>query len=773
MRCRLCLLLTLLLCGGATPLAAVTPHLVKDVNTAPQGESSVPHDFVKVGGLVYFSADDGISGNELWRTDGTLAGTFRLTDVCPEGCTSQYYFMGRSDHLYFFRAGGLDSGELWVTDGTPAGTLSLNAIVRSPGVWVASQRLFYFAAEDDVHGLELWRSDGTPGGTFLVSDLRPGPAGSFFFNSFVEFKGKVFFLADDGRGPSLWTSDGTAQGTRLVRNLAPSVTVQDQQPFFGVVGQALVFTGQTPSQGLQLWRSDGTAKGTVAITSLKPRPFVIPFVQFTVFGSRLFFVADTKGSGQELWVTDATAQGTKQLTNFPFVEAFFDTPSQRGFAPPAPLGKHLIFAANDGPHGAELWTTDGTPRGTVLVKDVCPGACSGAAGSAALGGNLFYFAGTDGVHGQEPWVSDGTAKGTRMIGDLCQGSCNSFPLSFTSAGAGVYFLALDGANGVQLWHSDAAGTLPLTTNVLSFGQFPDLKGVVVGSSLVFAARNAESGFEPWSSDGTARGTGLLADLNTMDQGGSEPVDLTAAGNKADFFAQSNGESGIWTSDGTGAGTTELARLPPSVSDFYSDLTELAGTRFFLVRVPEEPNPSLWRADGTANGTFRLSPEGVNVVDDLTVVGSLVFFVAADADDGEELWATDGSPTGTHRVADLQPGSRGSSPRELMAFQGNLYFTAMTLTDDRNVLRRELWRSDGTEAGTVLVKDTDRNAGKDPVSLTLHGGRLWFFALNSGNTSSFWSTDGTPAGTRPEAVQGGPGTVLDSPMIWDGDRVFFS
>src|SRR6185295_15844380 len=147
----------------------------------------------------------------------------------------------------------------------------------------------------------------------------------------------------------------------------------------------------------------------------------------------------------------------KALTSLPKADAFdhvLDYPELP--LPQFSLGNRFLFRADDGPHGAELWTTDGTSKGTRMVRDLCPGTCWGAASElVALGGRAF-FSGSDGTHGYEPWTTDGTAAGTRMIRDLCTGDqCYRAPVQWKVGKGRAFFVFQDDRSLIpELWSTD-------------------------------------------------------------------------------------------------------------------------------------------------------------------------------------------------------------------------------------------------------------------------------------------------------------------------------
>ena len=785
MRFRLSALLALILLA-AVPAGALTPHLVKDINLIPASSSSKPEAYVTVGGIAFFSAIDSLTGRELYRTDGTAAGTFQVVDACPGPCIGGPGFVAQNGKSYFFIANSGEGSELWVSGGLPANTFRLTGALQFSGqgiwsVWIGSQGVLYFAADDGIHGMELWRTDGTLAGTHLAVDVQPGPAGSDP-NELTDFNGRLFFRANDGQGGlSLWKSDGTPAGTQMVRDPVPGSAAHIGPTFLSVAGRTLFFIAPVKNRGFQLWKSDGTTAGTVALTNARFSP-ARPFLDFAVFGSRLVFVAADPKNGQELWVSDGTAGGTRALTSLPKADAFDHVLDYAELPlPQFSLGNRFLFRADDGPHGAELWTTDGTPKGTRMLKDLCPGACWGITTEVVALGGRAYFSATDGTHGWEPWTTDGTAAGTRMIRDLCTGDqCYRAPVQWRAGKGKVFFVLQDSSTLItQLWSTDgtAAGTVRLTSSSVS--EY-NLASTPFGGGLLFTAADGTYGAEPWITDGTPRGTRLAADINVTNAGGSRPYSLRSAAGKTYFFAYDgeHGNGAFWVSDGTEAGTRFVTDLYPD-HEPYNPLyipafVEAGGLIYFVVAIADGNGSfELWRTDGTAAGTVRLLPEGEAQLSryvGLAALDNQVYFVASDGIHGQELWKTDGTSAGTRMVADIAAGEADSIPQGMTAFQGNLYFSAAV--EDAS---RKLWRSDGTPGGTVLLADIDPVVffGSEPLTFVEHAGRLYFVARNPSSGAQLWRTDGTPAGTAPfDILPGSPTLTIYLPMPL-GSKLLFS
>jgi ELWxxDGT repeat protein len=196
-----------------------------------------------VGDRLFFRAggEDGAHG--LWVSDGTPEGTRRLSNFRPGGSPWQWWrgpsqLTAVGGRLFFTADDGEDGIQLWVTDGTPEGTRRLSdfrpaleweeweyEIFRRPLRLIAAGERLFFTADDGVHGTELWVSNGAPEGTRLVADILPDTPPYFFFPFGLIAAGeRVLFAAAEEAAlrpypVTLWGSDGTPAGTRRLASL--------------------------------------------------------------------------------------------------------------------------------------------------------------------------------------------------------------------------------------------------------------------------------------------------------------------------------------------------------------------------------------------------------------------------------------------------------------------------------------------------------------------------------------------------------------------------
>ncbi len=782
-------------------LTASTPVQIP----SPFTHASNPQSLLTIGSITYFAADDGIHGIELWKTDGTAAGTKLVKDInqgCDDGINSHYDydlpdFANVNGTLFFVADDGTHGTEIWKSDGTTAGTVKVADIKPGRHSYgtnfnlTAVNGMLFFTAGDDVHGKELWKSDGTADGTMIVADINPGINDSNLYH-LTNVNGTLFFSANDGaHGNELWKSDGTAAGTVIVADINPSgdgYYYGDLTNFNGT----LFFNANDGIHGNELWKTDGTAAGTVMVADINPGSGSSYAGYLTNINGTLFFAAGDGEHGGELWKTDGTATGTTMVADID-PGSGSSNPGQLTY-----LNGTFFFAANDGVHSYELWKSDGTAAGTVMVADINPNSYSYGysaylSGLKNVNGTLFFSA-SDGAHSYELWKSDGTAGGTMMVADINLDG-DSYIRYLSDANGTLLFSADDGIHGNELWKSDgtAAGTVmvkDINTTISAYLVPSQL--IAVGGTLFFTSHDNSSGStQLWKTDGTTAGTVLLADLGTYYSYWDAPnFDLTDV-NGTLFFRADDGIHGfeLWKSDGTAVGTVMVADINPGIYDgslqYYTDLTNVNGTLFFVADDGTHGN-ELWKSDGTADGTVMvkdITPGNDGSFSylgfDMTDVNGTLFFTASDDTHGYELWKSDGTADGTVMVADINQGTHtdyysqqtyanSSDPSGLTNVNGTLFFTA-----DDGTNGYELWKSDGTAAGTVLVKDirpgtyTSYYSGETsaassrPIALTSFDKALFFIADNGVHGRELWKSDGTA-----------DGTVMVADINPDGDGFYF-
>jgi trimeric autotransporter adhesin len=302
----------------------------------------------------------------------------------------------------------------------------------------------------------------------------------------------------------------------------------------------------------------------------------------------LFFVANDGVSGTELWKTDGTAAGTvmiKDIRN----GSMGGNPSEL-----VNVNGVLFFSADDGINGTELWKSDGTVSGTVRVKNINPNGGSSYPQSLANVNGVLFFAADDDAHGPELWKTDGTEAGTVMVKDIQPGNGGSYPFELTTVNSTLFFSANDGNSGAELWKTDgtSAGTVMIKDIWEGNNDGYPFGLVSAGGVLFFSADNGSNGVELWKTDGTASGTALVKDIWPGHESG-------AAGNFSRFvdkiiFKGNDGINGYrtWESDGTASGTNIATGLVNTGEDDITELTE-TGVKIFASIRQDGTGSELW------------------------------------------------------------------------------------------------------------------------------------------------------------------------------------
>lgn len=459
----------------------------------PEGTWNPSSPWAAGNGSIYFSGFDPTRGNELWKSDGTLAGTGIVKDIHTGGASlkldqlvvsgdrayfrgllggsfnslwtsggdseSTYNVSGTNEFTQIFLPSAITpaSGEralfkgnkrfedtkLWSTDGTTAIPQMIQQ--NSPTVLGVIHETTYYSTSPYNGPRQLWKSDGTVAGTSAVP-LVTGLDDKLIV-SVTGTASRLFLRAYQSSMSELWTSDGTTAGTLQLPVVDPqsSYTSLSHET---MVGEELYFILRSTNLGTALWKSDGTPSGTRQVKALTHLTGDSPISSMTAVNGRLFFIVSEATYGAELWVSDGTEDGTS------IVRDIRTGPAGGAIANLTPFLGEVYFSANDGSSGIELWKSDGTPGGTTMVKDIVPGPGSSHISSMVRSGNALYFAASDDLHGEEVWISDGTEAGTRLLHDLVPGPDSSSPQHITAAIHGIYYSAHTQETGREIYYYD-------------------------------------------------------------------------------------------------------------------------------------------------------------------------------------------------------------------------------------------------------------------------------------------------------------------------------
>lgn len=590
-------------------------------------------------------------------------------------------------------------------------------------------------------------AQGEPGPARLLADLHPGSFLSFDFpqrfSGFTRVGNRSVFTRNENEFLlALWATDGTVEGTRSLGVIGLYFDSESAVPFGSTAG--LAFYGVGYDEWV-IWRTDGTPAGTFPVTSgLKP-PGGSREALGSVSGGRLFFNACSTDRGCELWSSDGSVKGTKP------VGEIVPGPESGGIREIKAIdGRAFLIAdAPGGGGGTALWLAD--TQGLKRLRDT-PGASGLSVQLAQGNGRVFFFAQDASDGGFEVWTSDGTAAGTRPVTGFAPQ--DPFPRKgFLALFSGrVWFVADNGVHGLELWSASAQpGSLRRLSN------FPDpaMSFTDVGKAgqrIVFVAARPGGARKIWSSRGDFRSTVPLAGC----AGGCPTLISPLASlppNRFVLYGSNKKGPGFWVTDGTRAGTRLLRRSKPQHD---SVLVAEAGGRVLFELVDESQLGEIWITNGTAAGTFLVTRGDRYDFAAGTANGAIVFAGAGDAPEdwpaSEVLWRSDGTPAGSRALTQAQI-PRSSAPRLLTPFRDGLLVQTCPHVAD---WERELWFVDATDIPTsestrLMRRGVDSCRVFNPVILE----EAAVFLYNH-FTEDLWGTDGTLQGTQilvPES--GGP------------------
>lgn len=357
-------------------------------------------------------------------------------------------------------------------------------------------------------------------------------------------------------------------------------------------------------------------------------------------GDIAYFVADDGKLGATLWRTNGSPAGTFHLRT-----------GLKNVKDLTAVGNKLLFRADDGKSGDELWVSDGSSAGTRLVVDLRPGSWSSMRAIVASDANRVYFF-AQGMSNNKLqlglWASDGTQKGTVLLKAGGLGFTSyTYRLWRSVSYKGQLYFWINVTGSVDLWRSN--GTAAGTQKVHSLGRSTSIKPMVAWNGLLWCdvVRNAKH--EIWTSDGTSAGTKkFMAGLTTSLAG-----DAMVPAGKTMFFGLAPSGTGalsqLWKTDGTVAGTKAIS----TSMGILGGVAVGEGRAFVVGFGSGGVRP--WVTDGSAKGTIQLSTTGMMAQSvsfgysfERVGTGSVVAFHGSSAN-GQELWVTDCTPQGTKEI----------------------------------------------------------------------------------------------------------------------------
>lgn len=476
-----------------------------------------------------------------------------------------------------------------------------------------------------------------------------------------------FSLAGKAQSPVLIKDIDT---TRNQSSAPKNLTAFNNKLYFVADGKRWNGFGMVANR--ELWSSNGSAQGTAMVADLNIRGSDNSSsgpVGLKVWKNKLYFFAVTSGGKQNLYETDGTETGTKQITTSGFSVIVPNGQQTEVFTE---FGNALYFVASDWTNGYELWKTDGTDAGTVMVKEINPAkgmldSKSEIRQLTVMGDHLYFFANeTNNADSLQIWKTNGTAAGTERIVSYKIGNTETVN-SLTATSTHIYYTYNN--NGTSIYKSDGttAGTGIFLANCTPY-HLTSFKG-----ELLFQTTTSNPTMSHICiTSNEAPGYTVLKDVDpnviNLSSNSTYYYPMNVVDNTLYFMISVMGPATeLWKTDGALSGTSLIKTL--TQADGYVPAQQFVKHKdevYFITSSTSAPTKYfLNKTDGTAAGTAKLSTTGVSEVNNLTSVDKVLFFTSGDnqfGQFGEELWkfGTDttsggGGTTGLFETAVINDG----------------------------------------------------------------------------------------------------------------------
>jgi ELWxxDGT repeat protein len=434
-----------------------------------------------------------------------------------------------------------------------------------------------------------------------------------------------------------------------------------------------------------------------------------------------------------LWRTNGTPGGTVLLKQF---SDTYPTPRDLTTLP----NMKAVFAAPDVNSGMEAWVTDGSSAGTFLLKDINPGShSSGPKFGDVLNGKLFFIAKTEGVDwvtgSYSLWVTDGSVIGTKKLADSVNTGNGYSPIyhfTYVTYKNVFYFYGFNAVKDEHsLWRSDGTVSGTFQVKILNkLGNLDQKDIIVYNNNLFFRGYDVLHGEEVWKSNGTFAGTKLLKDINPGSSG-SLPTSFTTYNGKL-YFISDNGTDDfeIWSTDGTKNGTKQVSNMSTPMDDEYAQINGVAGPYLYFTAGYTE---GAFRSDGTLTGTIPLNGLGITDLTEFMDTAFLNMEIGGFAVDLDAFMKTDGTPEGTTSLL-CCGGDDPDDPSysQFTEINGALYLTG----GEGSSLNLYKYKN-----GLVELIDLDTTVNVDMVSILLKKGKIIYMQINkNGLGKELWKLD---------------------------------